>query len=144
MQKKGCTNITLCNRSQDKSEELAEKFQIPTLLFSDIEEWTAFDWIILATKAPRYLIHNHKNQFFPNPKLIIDLSLPRNADPRLGKETSIQLLNIDQINRMLKFRRKWLDAAFNEAELAIAKLVERHSLLLSEKYAYIMPLADSA
>lgn len=127
LQKKGCTSITLCNRSYENGEKLALKYQIPLIPFSQIDQWARFDWIILGTKAPNYLIHYQKN--IENKKLIIDLSLPRNADPKLALEPKIQLLNIDQ----LKFRQKMIDPTLMQAEQEIHRLVSKHALLISTK-----------
>lgn len=136
--KKGCSNITLCNRTRQNAEKLSSKYQIPLLPFSKLKDWVEFDWIILGTSAPHYLIQ--KQEELPNSKLIIDLALPRNADPLLGEIPSIQLLNIDQLNRMLKFRRKWIDSAITKAEAETAALVKRHSHLVLEKMLRITQL----
>jgi glutamyl-tRNA reductase len=139
IQKKGCKSITLCNRTQENAEKLSLKFQIPSLPFAAIDQWQEFDWIILGTNAPNYLIH--ENNSISQPKLIIDLSLPRNADPRLAQDPNVQLLNIDQINRMLKFRRKWIDSTFTQAHDEITTLVLRHTHLLTVKQTKIQSLA---
>lgn len=125
---KGCQNITLCNRTEENAEKIAQKYQIPVLPYNQLSRWIAFDWVILGTNAPNYLIHE-KDLKETSSKLIIDLSLPRNADPRIAQHSKVQLLNIDQINRMLKFRRKWIDSTFTEAEQEIHSLVNKQLLL---------------
>ncbi len=57
-------------------------------------------------------------------KLIVDLSVPRNVDPAVGRR--LTLLNIDQLNRMIdrKQREKAVEAARIETQLiagAVAK-----------------------
>lgn len=125
---KGCQNITLCNRSKENAEKFANEYPITTLSFDKLSSWTKYDWIILGTNAPHYLIHEQDLSEITD-KLIIDLSLPRNADPRIGQHSKVQLLNIDQINRMLKFRRKWIDSTSKEAEKEIHSLVNKQLLL---------------
>lgn len=132
LKKKGCARITLCNRSECKADHISAKFQIPLLPFRDLNQWPQFDWIIMGTKAPHFLISDLAP--VSNQKLIIDLSLPRNVDPRLGLDPKVQLLNIDQINRMLKFRRKWIDAKYTEAEHEIGGLVQKYSTLIMDKH----------
>ncbi|MFA6239258.1 MAG: hypothetical protein WC635_18105 [Bacteriovorax sp.] len=137
LHQKGCQNITLCNRTEENAEKIAAEYQIPTLPFEQLSRWKEFDWIILGTNAPHYLIHE-KDLKETSSKLIIDLSLPRNADPRIGQLPKVQLLNIDQINRMLKFRRKWIDSTFIEAEEEIHSLVHKQLLLQLGKQSRIL------
>ena len=134
---KGCHNITLCNRTEEHAEKIASEYQIPTLPFDLLSRWTTFDWIILGTNAPHYLIQE-KDLLETESKLIMDLSLPRNADPRIGQLPKVQLLNIDQINRMLKFRRKWIDSTFIEAEKEIHSLVNKQILLQTCRQSKIL------
>lgn len=141
LQKRGCKSMTLCNRSLENAEKISLKFQIPIIPFSAIDMWPKFDWIILGTNAPHYLIHPQSST--PTKKLICDLSLPRNANPKLAQEPGIQLLNIDQINRMLKFRRKWIDSTFTQAETEITRLVNKHSHLLLEKQSRLLEFATA-
>ena len=39
-------------------------------------------------------------------QLICDLSVPRNIDPAVGKNTQVQLMNIEMINRWIDERKK--------------------------------------
>ena len=48
--------------------------------------------------------------------LLIDLCVPRNVDPKLGKDPRITLLNIDQINRTLKIRKQRMNHLLTNAE----------------------------
>lgn len=125
---KSCHRMTICNRTEEHAEKIATEYQMSLLPFKELYRWTDFDWIILGTNAPHYLIHENDLKEMSS-KLIIDLSLPRNADPRIAQHPKVQLLNIDQINRMLKFRRKWIDATFIEAEKEIHALVNKQLLL---------------
>ncbi len=134
---KGCKDITLCNRTEETAEKIVEEYSISLLPFEELHRWIEFDWVILGTSAPHYLI-DEQNLKETNPKLIIDLSLPRNADPRIGQHPKLQLLNIDQINRMLKFRRKWIDSTFTEAEKEISSLVNKQLLLQLDRQSKLL------
>lgn len=132
--RKGCPQITLCNRSMNHAQEISLRYQISTMPWESLNDWTDFDWIILGTKAPEFIVTPEQLQMnFPGKKLMIDLSLPRNADPKIAKDPRIQLLNIDQINRMLKFRRRWLNESITQAQEEIEKAVERYIALFHEK-----------
>ncbi len=109
-------SITLCNRTTEKALFYAERYNLQVLNWENLSQWHHYDWIILGTKAPHYCIQKDTltNISFPK-KLIVDLSFPRNVDPKLAKDPRITLLNIDQINRMLKFRKAQLTKQIEEA-----------------------------
>lgn len=104
---KHINDITICNRSGQRAHLLAEKYLIDTLSWNRLSEWVNYDWIIFGTKASEYLI---SKKDLPNTivgeKLIIDLSVPRNVEPKIGRDPRITLLNIDQIDRMLQIRKQ--------------------------------------
>lgn len=127
LQSKGCKQITICNRTDTHSLEVKRKHQIDVLEWEQREMWTAYDWVIFGTKSPEHIIT--KNSITQKPAsdlLLIDLCVPRNVDPKLGKEESITLLNIDQINRMLKFRKKRLTVDLSKAEEIVHAATKRH------------------
>lgn len=127
LKKKGCHNITLSNRSSGKAEQLSAQFKVPFLPWELLERWSEFDWIILGTKAQEYLLTSESlKSAFTSQKLIFDLSFPRNVDPLLAKNSHIQLLNIDQINKMLKSRRRAMDQTIKAAQEEIQQTVEKY------------------
>jgi len=96
--------------------------------------WTAFDWVIFGTKSSEHIISKSDLRNKPaSDLLLIDLCVPRNVDPKLGKEESITLLNIDQINRMLKFRKKRLNSYLSKAEEVVYASTKRHIDLFHSK-----------
>lgn len=114
---KEATEIAICNRTDKIASQLAEKYQVDTIPWKNLSTWHHYDWVIFGTKSPDYLIQKDGLiQTKCSQKLIIDLSVPRNVDPHLGKHPDVTLLNIDQINRMLKIRKKQLGSMLIEAE----------------------------
>ncbi|MEX2304758.1 MAG: glutamyl-tRNA reductase [Waddliaceae bacterium] len=124
-QKKQLKNITLCNRTPVTQE-------IPFLDFENLDQWVDYDWIILATKAQEHLIKRCVS-LPPHPKLIMDLSVPRNVDPKMGRNKEITLLNIDQIQRTLTFRQKRLTAILEQSKASVTQSVNRQIALYNEK-----------
>lgn len=126
--------ISLCNRTADKGEYTACKYQVPFLPWQQLHQWHSFDWIILGTKSPNYLLKADQLQNASiGHKLIIDLSVPRNADPELGRHPQVTLLNIDQINRRLNIRRQRLQHSLECAEEMIAQAIQLQIQLFHEK-----------
>ena len=132
--RKGLQRMTVCNRTLSHAELLAKRFQIDLLPWSQLNSWLDFDWVILGTKAPHHLISRKEiSSSFISHKLIMDLSFPRNVDPDIAGDSRIQLLNIDEINCMLKFRRKHLQNTLNSAEEEIQTMIGKHMHLFQVK-----------
>lgn len=131
---KAFENITLCNRSQEAASNLAEKLQIPVLEWENFSQWHEYDCIIFGTKAPEYLL---RRELLPeklnSKKLVIDLCVPRNVEPNVGRNSQITLLNIDQINRTLQIRKTHMTHTLKSAETLIASAAQKQTSLFLEK-----------
>lgn len=121
---KNLAHLHLCNRSPAAAEAMGKKYQIPLLPWNRLEDWPHYDWILLGTTAPEFLIRqNALLQLKEGKKLIIDLSVPRNADPAIARHPQITLLNIDQINRRLKIRRNNLSHCLQTADRLLLEMI---------------------
>jgi len=115
----GITNITLCNRSDTCSSFVEKELGATFLPWSALhKKWHAFDWVICATKCPEYVLE-HSGHARDMPKLLVDLSVPRNIDPKLQNETT-KLLNIDDLEKLLDARKKALEEQVTKARNTIA------------------------
>ena len=123
---KGLTDITFCNRSEQKV--LGAK-----LAWKNLELWQSFDLIIFGTKSPEYLV-GPQTILGSRKRLVIDLCVPRNVDPRLRSQ--LELLNIDELNRQIERSRSLQAAAISKIENEIIqKQVRRQVALFSAKVA---------
>jgi glutamyl-tRNA reductase len=116
---KQMSNITICNRSKSNLEKIAGMHSIKVLEWENLSAWNNYDWIILGTKCPEFLISKKDIQEIGHSqsKLMIDLSVPRNVDPAIaGKNSAITLLNIDQINQLLDVRKEQMNHMLVQAE----------------------------
>jgi len=122
LKKKNYADLTICNRSDTLSSAWSQKYEASFLPWKKLENWHTYDWIILGTKSPDFLI---KEKSLPKSlatqKLIMDLSVPRNAEPQLGKHVQVTLLNIDEINRLLTLHHQNINLSISEAENKIVK-----------------------
>lgn len=102
----GC-EIALCNRSVDRALQWAEGATIHLCDWADLVHWHTYDVVICGTRYPDYLITPRDlPASMEGRRLLVDLSVPRNVDPALGRHRQITLLNIDQIDRIVERRRK--------------------------------------
>ncbi|MBA3815498.1 MAG: glutamyl-tRNA reductase [Parachlamydiaceae bacterium] len=131
---KHMASLTLCNRSKDRGRKMAGFYDIPYIGWEEVDLWHAYDWIIVGTKSTEHLISlNQLPGYLNGPKLIIDLSVPRNVDPILSRHPDITLLNIDQINRRLKIRRKNMHLSLHAAEELVVEATSQQVDLFQEK-----------
>lgn len=138
--RKGYRNITFCNRSLEKANEVALREEVSVLPWDQIHRWSTFDLAIFGTKCPNFLItRDQMASDFPS-KLIIDLSVPRNVDPKVGRHEKITLLNVDQLNRVIDRKRKLKAAELARIEMQlIARSVERQLAIFKLKELQRLP-----
>lgn len=120
--------ITLCNRTEILAHTIAKEHNISVLNWQNLHnQWHHFDWIIFGTKSPKPLLTPASlPDSCQKRKLIIDLSVPRNVDADLAKDPRITLLNIDQLNHTLSFRKKQIQHLITNAEEIIKSAAEQH------------------
>lgn len=128
---KGHKRITLCNRTEEHAHKFSSLFSINLLHYSNLDLWTEFDIVIVGTKSGEYLI-GPKNIQTAKKQLLIDLSVPRNIDPKLDSYDHITLLNVDQIHS-LDAQNRAEKKEFLQIEKKILEAVQAHMFFFSEK-----------
>ena len=94
------TSITLINRTRERAEQLAGKFDVEVKDYADLPvEIRKADVLIVATGAEKptiakSLIHSDK------PLLILDLSMPKNVNPNVLELKNVSLLHLDELSKM--------------------------------------------
>ncbi|MGA8163712.1 MAG: glutamyl-tRNA reductase [Waddliaceae bacterium] len=127
-------HITITNRSPAPAQLIAEKYRLKQLDWERLGEWTAFDWIIVGTRFSGYLISKKNlSQTQMSHKLIIDLCVPRNVEPKLCRHPAITLLNIDQMNSTLSMRKQRMTHVLNQAECLVYAESKKQMHLFQQK-----------
>ncbi len=119
-------HLTFCNRTESKLLDLHAK----SLPWEHIDEWKNYDLVILGTKCPHFVIDRAPLQL-EKQILLIDLSVPRNVDPKVGRHPQIKLHNIDQIARLIRHKEEFETEAISAAahrQVAIFNLKELQRL----------------
>jgi glutamyl-tRNA reductase len=106
LNKKGCKDITVINRTFSKAAELANKFNIKEIHFDKlITTLMLVDVAIFSTSSKDSLLNvNEVEKIVLNRKkelLIIDLCVPRNLSKEIGDIEGISLINIDGLKDMV-------------------------------------------
>ena len=93
-------HITLINRTKDKAEKIAGKFNLIVKDYGDLQaEINKTDILIVATGAQnptidKYLIQSEK------PLLILDLSVPKNVDINVNDLENVSLVHLDHLSQI--------------------------------------------
>lgn len=141
LKSKNLHNITICNRTLDRAKAIAESHSVSVLEWSRLDQWHDYNWIIFGTKSQDYLIT--KADLPSNcigQKLVIDLCVPRNVEPKLARDPRITLLNIDQINRILRVRKQRMTHVLTHAEHCVVSSSKQHVELFQEKQKHRLRL----
>jgi glutamyl-tRNA reductase len=160
------TSITLINRTRERAEQLAGKFNVEVKDYADLPvEIRKADVLVVATGAEkptiaRSLIHTDK------PLLILDLSMPKNVNPNVLELPNVSLIHLDELSKMsdktLLERKKhvphaqeiiaqsieefnqWLETRkFTPALIAVKKLMEDIQLQELEAHRKKNPSLDT-
>uniref|UniRef100_UPI004048011C glutamyl-tRNA reductase n=1 Tax=Mariniflexile sp. TaxID=1979402 RepID=UPI004048011C len=93
-------HITLINRTKDKAEQIAGKFNLVVKDYANLqEEIHTSDILIVATGAQRPTIDKHIIQTL-KPLLILDLSIPKNVDSNVEELDNVTLVHLDHLSQI--------------------------------------------
>jgi len=122
----GVEEVIVANRSFERACDLSKEFNgRPVKLDDFLREMIHSDIVICSTGAPNYILMRDQMQKVmkerkQRPVFLIDISVPRNIDPRINDLDNVYLYNIDDLQGIVDtnmFERK------KEAEKA-EKIIE--------------------
>ncbi len=108
-------HITLINRTKDKAEAVAGKFNLLVKDYNNLqEEVNNSDIVIVATGAQNPTIYKSLIQT-KKPLLILDLSIPKNVNENVRELNNITLVHLDDLAKItdetLEKRKDYIPAA---------------------------------
>ncbi len=113
--------LLVCNRTQEKAEELASEFGAQAVPFENLgEHLTAADIVVSSTGAhqpiiSKALVSGLRKAMRYRPIFLIDIALPRDIESTVGDLENVYLYNIDDLQQVvagtLSQRREAIDAA---------------------------------
>ena len=106
LDKKGCKDITVTNRTFSKAAELANQFNIKAIPFQELKtSLSEVDVALFSTASKKSLltIEDVKKVMLTREKeiLFIDMCVPRNLSKEIGDIDGISLVNIDGLKDMV-------------------------------------------
>lgn len=132
-------SVTIINRNKERSKKLAEKLNLTNKNFAYLsEEANKANIIIVATGAdsPTLLDSHLDNE--TNDKIILDLSVPRNADPKLAERKNINLVTIDELSV-----ENEETLAIRKAAIAPAKEIIKEQLAIFYEWLEVQELSPT-
>lgn len=93
-------HITLINRTKDKAEKIAGKFNLIVKDYANLqEEISKSNILVVATGAQRPTIDKHIIQT-KKPLLILDLSIPKNVNKNVEELDNVTLVHLDDLSKI--------------------------------------------
>jgi len=122
--------VFVANRSFDRAVELAHRFDGAAVQFDRLDEHLAVcDIVIASTSAPHFLIEpQHVERALDSRKrrnlFFIDLAVPRNINPGVGRIDGAYLYNVDDLQQVADQNLELRQQRAREAEQIVMREVE--------------------
>jgi len=134
--KKGVKKVYIMNRTMETAQEVAKEIGGTAVGFLEMSDiLPQVDVCICSSACPHYLIDRDLVEKVMRRRLgaksvFIDISLPRNIDPKVAEVKGVSLLTIDDLDRVLQDNmQKRLLAAGQVESLVLNKLQEYYQIM---------------
>jgi glutamyl-tRNA reductase len=127
----GAGAILVTNRTQERARRMADEFQGRVIPFEKLYEAASeADIVISSTGAPHPIFRREHGQAFLHrrrnrPMFFIDIAVPRDVDPAMGKLEGIFVYDIDDLQAVAASHMAERSREAGDAETLIAAEVER-------------------
>ncbi len=127
----GAGAILVSNRTQERARMMAEEFAGRVIPFESLYEAASdADIVISSTGAPHPIFRPEHGQAFMHrrrnkPMFFIDIAVPRDVDPAMGKLEGIFVYDIDDLQQVAAAHMAERSRVASDAETLIAGEVER-------------------
>ena len=135
----GLKKIFVANHHLERAQDMAAKIGGQAVAWEDAFTSAAHvDIIITSTGAPHYVVKPWQTQQLMTRRegrgiFFIDIAVPRDVDPEVGKIKGVTLYNIDDLESAVE---KNLQARQHEAHLA-KKIVAEDAAAVMERFKYL-------
>jgi len=121
----GATRVLIVNRTKESAERLAEEFKGLAVPFEQLpQSLSEADVVLCSTGAPDYvvtadMVRSATEQKRNRPTCIIDISVPRNVDPAVGKVPNVFVFDIDDLESVITSNIREREREAERAELIV-------------------------
>jgi len=118
------SHITLINRTKDKAERIAGKFNLVVKNYGDLQtEIRNTDVLIVATGAQSPTI-SKELIYTKKPLLILDLSIPKNVSDNVADLDNVTVIHLDHLSQMTDNTLEKRKESIPQAEVIIEEVKE--------------------
>lgn len=131
--------ILVANRHFERAEEMAKKFYGIAVSWEEaLQNADDVDVIVTSTGAPHYVVKFWQTQQLMTRRngreiFFIDIAVPRDVEPEVGKIKGVTLYNIDDLESVVEHNKKF---RMEEAKIA-EKIVEEFVKATVERFKYL-------
>ena len=121
----GASRVLIANRTEATAREIADEFGAITLPFDQLDQGLAeADVVICSTGAPSHVLTEAQarralGRRRNRPTCFIDISVPRNIDPAVGKVPNVFLFDIDDLESVITSNIREREREAERAELIV-------------------------
>ena len=121
----GAARLLVANRTDDAGRRLAEKFGGRAVSLADLAAHLAeADIVICSTRAPGYVITQEMARAAlaarrQRPAFFIDISVPRNVDPKVGELDNLFVFDVDDLEAVVASNLREREREAERAELIV-------------------------
>jgi glutamyl-tRNA reductase len=125
LQGSGATNITVVNRTLQKAEELAEKFNASAASFEQLlDVLVDADILISSTGSDSLVLKKEMLQAIQKerkgrPLFLVDIAVPRDIDPAISEMDDVFLYDIDDLQHIVDSNLEARKTAATQIELMV-------------------------
>lgn len=119
--------LMITNRTRERAQRLAEEVHAEVIDFGALPEHIASaDIIISSTASPlpvigKGMVERALKQRRHQPMLIVDIAVPRDVEPEVGKVESAYLYTVDDLQAIIQHNMAQREAAAVEAETIVVQ-----------------------
>jgi glutamyl-tRNA reductase len=121
----GVARVLLANRTEERAERLATELGAETVNFDELHNYlaeadivicsTAADHFVITEQMARDALGRRRNR----PSFFIDISVPRNIDPAVGKIPNVFVFDIDDLESVISSNIREREREAERAELIV-------------------------
>lgn len=121
----GASRVLIANRTEESARRLAEEFGGETVPFEQLTaSLVEADVVICSTGAPDYVVteamaETARERRRNRPTCMIDISVPRNIDPKVGEVPNVFVFDIDDLESVISSNIREREREAERAELIV-------------------------
>jgi glutamyl-tRNA reductase len=128
--------VLIANRTEESARGIADEFSGEVVPFEQLQERLAdADVVICSTNAPHFVVteammHHARERHRNRPICVIDISVPRNVDPGVGKLPNVFVFDVDDLESVISSNIREREREAERAELIVkSEVMQFHQSL---------------